>query len=111
MVALLAPARSATASMLIEVRPCSSSSSLAARRIAFRDFSLRGRPRRGTSAATLARAMPLELPGVLVAEVERRGRHQLVHLVRPAETDDGAVDGRVAQGPRDRDGAGRDAQA
>jgi len=45
MVALLTPARRATSSMLIGCSPWSSRSSMAATRIAWRAFSLRGRPR------------------------------------------------------------------
>src|ERR1700683_3588664 len=56
MVALLTPARSATASMLTAERPRASSSSAAASRIASRAFSLRGRPRRGASAVVSSSA-------------------------------------------------------
>src|ERR1700733_2703477 len=56
MVALLTPARSATASMLTADRPRASSSSAAASRIASRAFSLRGRPRRGASAVASSSA-------------------------------------------------------
>src|ERR1700685_2617883 len=56
MVALLTPARSATASMLTADRPRASSSSAAASRIASRAFSLRGRPRRGASGAASSSA-------------------------------------------------------
>src|ERR1700683_3573590 len=56
MVALLTPARSATASMLTADRPRASSSSAAASRIARRAFSLRGRPRRGASAVASSSA-------------------------------------------------------
>src|SRR6202042_3796433 len=56
MVALLPPARSATASMLTADRPRASSSSAAASKIASRAFSLRGRPRRGASAVASSSA-------------------------------------------------------
>jgi len=61
MVALLTPARWATSSMLIAWSPCSSSSSMAALRIAVRAFSLRGRPRGRASSAMV--------PSVLVSFV------------------------------------------
>src|SRR3954452_8614323 len=60
MVALLTPAVSATASMLTAPSPRDSSSSAAASRIAWRAFSLRGRPRFGAAADALpSTVMPL----------------------------------------------------
>src|SRR5829696_7851100 len=76
MVALLTPAVSATASMLTAPSPRSSSNSAAASRIAWRAFSLRGRPRFGAAADALpSTVMPLSAG-------ERRLARPLVGLGR-----------------------------
>src|SRR6204780_5161412 len=56
MVALLTPARSATASMLTADRPPAGGSSAPGSRTPTRAFSLRGRPRRGSSAVASSSA-------------------------------------------------------
>jgi multiple sugar transport system ATP-binding protein len=58
------------------------------------------------------RSNSLDLRGVrVIAQPQRRAGQQLVGLVGPAQADDRAVDGRVAQRPGDRDRARRDAEA
>src|SRR5580692_12993586 len=95
MVALLTPARSATASMLTADRPRVSSSSAAASMIALRAFSLRGRPRAGVlPLPEPPDASPRGLAWVVMAWSRSLRTYALAaHRTMPARA------GRAAAGP------------
>src|SRR5580698_9893871 len=99
MVALLTPARSATASMLTADRPRASSSSAAASRIASRAFSLRGRPRRGASAACITETMPLVSMNRYLMHLgnDRGDRVERLVVPRALGTDQGMLDAEACQ--------------
>src|SRR5580698_2985103 len=115
MVALLTPARSATASMLTADRPRASSSSAAASRIASRAFSLRGRPRRGASAvasssaaagapssACITETMPLVSMNRYLVHLRNDRGHRFERLVIPRVrgTEQDVVDADIGQFPQ-----------